>query len=254
SAIFNASLRASPVQGGFILRGAKKPCTMSHGMDVIVAGVARDAAEGPEVPGFAVIFAQGSKIARERFWQTSVLAAADSNALVFDGVFVPVGLVLLAEGENAEQIAASAQATSLAGLCWFQLMVGASYLGVASALVELLLKKRGAPDIHLAQLAIELEGAHQALLGNAHALEQQPDVDLDAYNRALCTRFSVQGAIERVTNLATEMLGGMSFIASDEVSYLLAASRGICFHPVSRLAAAPALAEFLRESAGSAVP
>lgn len=250
SAIFNASLKASAVEGGYLLNGSKKPCTMSHGMDVIVAGVAPATGEGQ---GFAVIFAEGSGIVRERFWQTPVLAASDSNALVFRDVFVPDDMVLLAEGEGAEQAAEVAQAASLSGLCWFQLMVGASYLGVASALVERLLSRRGVADLQLAQLAIELEGSYQALLGTASVLQQTPAADPALYSQALCTRFSVQAAIERASNLAVELLGGMSFIASDEVAYLLAASRAIGFHPVSRMAAVPMLADYLRQTADAAV-
>ena len=250
SAIFNASLKASAVEGGYLLNGSKKPCTMSHGMDVIVAGVAPANGDGQ---GFAVIFAEGSGIVRERFWQTPVLAASDSNALVFRDVFVPDDMVLLAEGEGAEQAAEVAQAASLSGLCWFQLMVGASYLGVASALVERLLGRRGVADLQLAQLAIELEGAYQALLGTASQLQQTDAADPALYSQALCTRFSVQAAIERASNLAVELLGGMSFIASDEVAYLLAASRAIGFHPVSRMAAVPMLADYLRQTAEAAV-
>lgn len=250
SAIFNASLKASAVEGGYLLNGSKKPCTMSHGMDVIVAGVAPASGDGQ---GFAVIFAEGSGIVRERFWQTPVLAASDSNALVFRDVFVPDDMVLLAEGEGAEQAAEVAQAASLSGLCWFQLMVGASYLGVASALVERLLDRRGVADLQLAQLAIELEGAYQALLGTASLLQQTDAADPALYSQALCTRFSVQAAIERASNLAVELLGGMSFIASDEVAYLLAASRAIGFHPVSRMAAVPMLADYLRQTAEAAV-
>ncbi|PTU73146.1 acyl-CoA dehydrogenase family protein [Pseudomonas mangrovi] len=250
SAIFNASLKASAVEGGYLLNGSKKPCTMSHGMDVIVAGVAPASGDGQ---GFAVIFAEGSGIVRERFWQTPVLAASDSNALVFRDVFVPDDMVLLAEGEGAEQAAEVAQAASLSGLCWFQLMVGASYLGVASALVERLLGRRGVADLQLAQLAIELEGAYQALLGTASLLQQTDAADPALYSQALCTRFSVQAAIERASNLAVELLGGMSFIASDEVAYLLAASRAIGFHPVSRMAAVPMLADYLRQTTETAV-
>jgi len=219
-------------------------------MDGIVAGVAPASGDGQ---GFAVIFAEGSGIVRERFWQTPVLAASDSNALVFRDVFVPDDMVLLAEGEGAEQAAEVAQAASLSGLCWFQLMVGASYLGVASALVERLLGRRGVADLQLAQLAIELEGAYQALLGTASLLQQTDAADPALYSQALCTRFSVQAAIERASNLAVELLGGMSFIASDEVAYLLAASRAIGFHPVSRMAAVPMLAAHLRQPAEAAV-
>ncbi|RFA29212.1 acyl-CoA dehydrogenase [Alkalilimnicola ehrlichii] len=252
SPIFNSSLKASAVDGGFVLRGTKKPCTMSHDMDVIVAGVACTDTGGVDHQGFAVIFAEGANITREPFWKTPILRATDSNALIFNDVFVPDEMVLLAEGANAEEIEASAQEASISGLCWFQLMVGASYLGAASALVELLVCKRGVQDTHLAQLAIELEGAHQALLGTAGTLEQRQEADAGLYSQALCSRFSVQAAIERASNLAVELLGGMSFIESEQVSYLLAASRAIGFHPISRTAAAPTLADFLRNT-GSTV-
>jgi alkylation response protein AidB-like acyl-CoA dehydrogenase len=247
--IFNTSVKVSPTEGGFLLRGTKKPCTMSHNMEVIVVGVARENEDGSMTQGFAVVFNDGTEVARERFWNTSVLQAADSNALVFNDVFVPDERMLLAEAVDDHAVAASAEETSLSGLCWFQLMVGGTYLGVASALVNMLLNKRNSDDAQLAQLAIELEGAHQALVGTARELEEQRAADLDIYNKALCTRFMVQGAVERATNLAVELLGGMAFIASDEVAYLLAASRAICFHPISRSAATPLLAAFLRESA-----
>lgn len=249
--IFNSSVKARPVEGGYLLNGTKKPCTMSHNMDVIVVGVARENEDRSMTQGFAVVFNDGSDVSRERFWNTPVLQAADSNALVFNEVFVPDERMLLAEVAD-DEVAASAEETSLSGLCWFQLMVGGVYLGVASALVDLLLNKRNADDAQLAQLAIELEGAHQALMGTARELEEQRAADLAIYNKALCTRFMVQGAVERATNLAVELLGGMAFISSDEVAYLLAASRAICFHPISRSAATPLLSQFLRESASNA--
>jgi alkylation response protein AidB-like acyl-CoA dehydrogenase len=201
------------------------------------------------VEGFAVVFAEGSPITREPFWNSLVLRAADSNALVFNDVFVPDERMLLPDAADDLEVAAFVQRASLVGLCWFQLMVGATYLGVASALVERVLAKRNVDTFQLAQLAIELEGAHQALIGSARELEDAAGAVESTYSKALCTRFLVQGAIERATNLAVELLGGLAFISSDEVPYLLAASRAICFHPISRAGAAPMLAQFLRESA-----
>lgn len=254
SAIFNASVKVSPVEGGYVLNGTKKPCSMSHDMDVIAVGVARVEQDGSTTDGFAMVINEGSPIAREAFWNTRILRASDSNALVFKDVFVPHERMLMPDAADDIEAAMLAQRAALAGLCWFQLMVGATYLGVASALVERLLAKRKSEDFALAQLAIELEGAHQALIGSARELEALERADEAVYSRALCVRFLVQGAIERATNLAVELLGGMAFIASDEVSYLLSASRAICFHPISRTAAAPMLAEFLRGPAETAAP
>jgi predicted amino acid dehydrogenase/alkylation response protein AidB-like acyl-CoA dehydrogenase len=254
SAVFNASVKVSPVEGGYALNGTKKPCSMSHDMDVIAVGVARVEGDGSTTEGFAMVINEGSPIAREAFWNTRILRASDSNALVFKDVFVPHERMLMPDAADDIEAAMLAQRAALAGLCWFQLMVGATYLGVASALVERLLAKRKSEDFALAQLAIELEGAHQALIGSARELEALEGADEAAYSRALCVRFLVQGAIERATNLAVELLGGMAFIGSDEVSYLLSASRAICFHPISRTAAAPMLAEFLRGPAEATAP
>jgi hypothetical protein len=55
----------------------------------------------------------------------------------------------------------------------------------------------------------------------------------------------VQGAIERATARSVELLGGMAFINSPEVSYLYAAARGLAFHPPSRTSIATALDQHL---------
>lgn len=189
SEIFNRSVKARPVEGGFVLDGSKKPCTMSHHMDVIVVGVACEQDDGSVSQGFAVVFADGSTVTREPFWNATVLRATDSNELVFNGVFVPSERMLLADGADSEEVAATAMETSLNGLSWFQLMVGGSYLGVASALVDRLLRKAFADPAQLALLCIELEGAHQALLGTAGELQAQQDAPMNTYHKALCTRF-----------------------------------------------------------------
>jgi len=62
---------------------------------------------------------------------------------------------------------------------------------------------------------------------------------------ALLVRFAVQQAIERASARAAELLGGMSFIGSPDVAYLLAAGRALAFHPPSRLSVAPALDGYL---------
>jgi hypothetical protein len=66
--------------------------------------------------------------------------------------------------------------------------------------------------------------------------------------RSLLVRYAVQGAIERAVARATELLGGISFIRSWDVGYLLAASRPLAFHPPSRLSVAPALGAYLQGS------
>jgi hypothetical protein len=74
-------------------------------------------------------------------------------------------------------------------------------------------------------------------------MTQAPGQDLLA--RSLFVRFAVQQAIERVTMQAAELLGGMTFVSSPEVAYLVAAARALAFHPPSRLSAAGPLDAYL---------
>ena len=248
SGIFNASVTARPSEGGYRLRGTKKPCSMTHHLDVVVVGVAREQEQGEPIHGFAIVLADDNGLERQPFWGSPILQAADNNALSFNDTFVPEQRMLLAQTEDDAEAAMLSERASLSGLCWFQFMVGATYLGVASALARLLIEKRNVDDLLLAQIAIELEGAHQALIGGVHQFERQPAPDHALYQMALSTRFMVQAAVERATNLAVELAGGMAFASSDQVSYLLAASRAICFHPVSRSIASPLLSAYLRDS------
>lgn len=65
--------------------------------------------------------------------------------------------------------------------------------------------------------------------------------------RALYARFAAERAIERVAMSAAAALGGMSFIESPEIAYLLGASRALAFHPPSRAAAAGPIARYLAD-------
>jgi alkylation response protein AidB-like acyl-CoA dehydrogenase len=101
-------------------------------------------------------------------------------------------------------------------------------------------------DEDRAGLAMDLETM-------AAALEQVASVaatidDNDALlARALYVRFATEQAIERVVMSAAAVLGGMSFIESPEIAYLLGATRALAFHPPSRAAAAGPIARYLAD-------
>ena len=119
------------------------------------------------------------------------------------------------------------------GLMWFQLLISASYLGVATGLAEKVVASKRASYAELARVGIELEGAMVTLTGLALAIESRNASD-HALAQALFARYSVQQAIERATSLAFELMGGLDFARSRDASYLVAAARGLSFHPPSR--------------------
>jgi hypothetical protein len=62
-------------------------------------------------------------------------------------------------------------------------------------------------------------------------------------------RYHPERAIERTVMAASALAGGMAFISSTDIAYLLAASRALAFHPPSRASARSALAEHMKGGA-----
>jgi alkylation response protein AidB-like acyl-CoA dehydrogenase len=167
-----------------------------------------------------------------------VLGGAESDELVLTNVQISDEQIFFPEVEEG------LDAVEAGGFLWFELILSASYLGVASALVERVITGGRGDATERTQLAIDLEGAMTMLEGVARAM-QTGDRGEAILVQALFVRFAVQQAIERVSARAAELLGGMAFISSPDVAYLLAASRAIAFHPPSRLSVAPALDDYL---------
>jgi alkylation response protein AidB-like acyl-CoA dehydrogenase len=133
------------------------------------------------------------------------------------------------------------------GFLWFEMLITASYLGIASALVErVLLSERGGANERVS-LATEVEGAMAALEGVARAMVAGERGN-DELARMLLVRYAGQAAIDRATSLAVELLGGMAFIGLPEVSYLFAAARPLCLHPPARLTSGKRLDAYLTGS------
>jgi len=132
------------------------------------------------------------------------------------------------------------------GFVWFELLISASYLGAATNLAERAIARGRGSDEDRAGLAIELEAVAAALEQVASTTATAGDNDA-LLARALYARFATERAIERVVMPAAAALGGMSFIESPEVAYLLGATRALAFHPPSRGAAAGPIARYLAD-------
>jgi hypothetical protein len=123
-------------------------------------------------------------------------------------------------------------------------LICASYVGIASALVERVLAKGAAQDSERTLLGIEIESAMAMLEGLAHRIERD-EMSMELMSHTLFVRFGVQQAVARVAAHAAELLGGMAFVRAADVGYLLASSRALAFHPPSRLSVSPLLSQHL---------
>ena len=168
----------------------------------------------------------------------SALAGAESDEVVLRDVVVPEPFVAYLGSE------AQANAMQTRSFIWFELLITSSYLGVASALVErVLLVGRGTPT-ERTLLAIEMEGSMAALENAARAM-MNGEHDEDALARLIMVRFAVQGAIDRVTLHAAELLGGIAFVSSNDVTCLLTSARALAYHPPSRASIVADLDDYL---------
>jgi alkylation response protein AidB-like acyl-CoA dehydrogenase len=239
--ILDPTMKATPIEGGgYRINGSKKPCSLSNSMHILTASVAvpSNNGHGATRRAVAVVPADAAGIDRKPFWSSTVLRGAESDEVSLTNVEITDQQLFFPEVEE------SLDAVEAGGFLWFELLVSASYLGVASALVEKVLKG-GRGDVgERVQLAIELEGAMAALEGVARAM-QTGERGEAILVQSLLVRFAVQQAIERVSARAAELLGGMAFIKSPDVGYLYAASRALAFHPPSRLSVAPAIDGYL---------
>jgi alkylation response protein AidB-like acyl-CoA dehydrogenase len=233
------AMRGSKVPGGILVSGSKKPCSLSRSMNLLTASVSVvDAHAGSERFAVTLIAAESKGIERRPFWNNIVLNGAESDELLLDNVFVPERLVFYPDPTVQED------STEGSGFLWFELLISASYLGIASGLAErAIAAKRGEASDRVAVVG-ELESAMAGLESVAASLEDKEPGN-GKLARALFVRYSVQHAIERATAYAFELLGGTAFIRSPEASYLYAAARGLAFHPPSRLAATAALDRFI---------
>jgi alkylation response protein AidB-like acyl-CoA dehydrogenase len=240
TSILDPTLKAVPVDGGgYLLSGSKKPCSLSNSMHILTASVAVPSTNGNgRRRAVAVVPADSGGLSRKPFWKSEVLAGAESEELCLTDVKVTGEQIFFPEIEE------SLDAVEAGGFLWFELLVSASYLGVASALLERVITAgKGTPQERIA-IAIELEGAMAALEGVARSMMTGERGEA-LLVESLFVRFSVQQGIERASARAAELLGGIAFITSPDVAYLLSAGRALAFHPPSRLSISPSLDEFL---------
>jgi alkylation response protein AidB-like acyl-CoA dehydrogenase len=233
------AVTATETDGGYTVNGGKKPCSLSRSMDLLTASVAVPIDGEPSL-AVLLIPADSSGLSVHPFWSSVVLAAAESDEVRLTDVHVPQELVIRTMPDDPNRL----DDLQTAGFVWFEMLISSVYVGAASALVERALKRGRGSITDRAAAATALESAVVLLEGMARAVRDGIAGDA-AVAQVLFTRFAVQKAIGMATDAAAELLGGIAFMQSSEVAYLLAASRPLAFHPPSRGAAAEALVNYV---------
>ncbi|MGW4051891.1 acyl-CoA dehydrogenase family protein [Streptomyces sp. NPDC004779] len=247
--VFTPGIEVVAAPGGLLVSGTKQPCSLTRSLGLMSLSAAGPA-EGPYRGQLLMLMLPVTAgVERRPFWGNRVLRATETDALALDRAFVPEEMII----PLGDPSASPWRFTS--NLLWFQLLITAAYLGIATGHVERLFTgERGAPGDRVAALA-PLETAAAALDSLASDLDAcgdqgaAPDGDPggdDALGRALLVRYTAQRAIAEATDRALELEGGMPFVSGGPGSELLLASRALTFHPPAETAVRDRLDLWLR--------
>ena len=122
-------MRAVPVPGGYLVNGAKKPCSLSRSMDLLTASVGCDRRTARWRMGLLMLPADTRASSVHPFWSTFALAGAESDEVRLTDVLVAPEQII-APGPGARRRPWTELTT--VGLIWFELTVCAAYTGIAT--------------------------------------------------------------------------------------------------------------------------
>lgn len=237
--ILTPTMHARPVDDGYLLTGSKRPCSLSRSMDMLTASVGMQQPDGSVEMGFLLLPADTPGLTVHPFWSSFALAGAESDEVRLTDVHVTDAQILQPPAELIDELTELQEV----GLIWFELIVCASYTGMASALVDRVLRDRRGSAADRAALVVRIEAAAALTEGLARRVIDE-DLTNDALAAGLATRFTVQDLIRQAAGQAQELLGGMAFVSSSDVAYLGAAVNGAAFHPPSRTSMIDGLLEY----------
>jgi alkylation response protein AidB-like acyl-CoA dehydrogenase len=227
--ILSPTMSATPVEGGFLVSGSKQPCSLSRSMNLLTASVALPVEPAGTQMGVLLIPRETPGITVHPFWSSWALAGAESDEVRLSDVFVDEQLIMRTElGEDGQL-----DELQTVGFIWFELLISACYVGMASALVERVLARGRGQVAEQAALVTRLETAALLLEGIGRMI-MDDETSNEALAKTLTARYAAQDAIGEATRMAVELLGGMAFVRSADVAYLAAVTHGLSFHPPSR--------------------
>jgi alkylation response protein AidB-like acyl-CoA dehydrogenase len=237
--ILTPTVTAKPVNGGFRLSGTKKPCSLSRSMNLLTASTAVPGENGEPELALALVPVPTPGLTVRPFWGNDVLAAAESDDVRLDGVFVTDELVIRTSAEDPDRI----EDLQNAGFVWFELLISAGYAGAAAALAEAVLASGRGSARERADILVRTESAYQLIEATARQVRDGLDGEEAVYS-ALVSRFAAQTELNAAVGQALDVLGGIDFVRSSDHSRLAASVRPLAFHPPSFASSAEALVQY----------
>lgn len=232
---FNPGIAVRSDGRNLIVSGVKRPCSLvwDMGMLSMLVRAPQDSYLGDQL-AILLIDARSPRLQRRELWRNDVLGASQTdevellNVPVAEDETIPLGSV-----DTSGEIATS-------NLLWFEVLITASYLGIASGVVEAAYKVRSGSREILIESIAALEMAYMAVRGLAMRVDAGERGQSALADGVLC-RISAQHAIRNATSHALRVLGTE---AEPKHHRAMAASRALAFHPGGLRDGGPALLKY----------
>ncbi|MFE0642938.1 hypothetical protein ACFW2Y_15170 [Streptomyces sp. NPDC058877] len=212
---------------GYRVSGIKRPCSLSGSMDVLSLMVELRAPDGSP-DGFAQAFvdAGAEGVEREPFWHSPLFLAAESHAVRLSDVRVPQAQVFPLRGETGRRFAMDCYG-------WFQLLISASYLGIAHCLAGATPEGRRLGSRSWTGATAELHHLESELLEAARATDAGVPAE-DRLDLAVAARDQVEDAIGGIGGRLLRAAGGAAFARTSFHALLAGGLNALAFHPPQR--------------------
>ncbi|MFD3534766.1 hypothetical protein [Streptomyces sp. NPDC058664] len=212
---------------GYRVSGLKRPCSLSRSMDMLSLMVELRAPDGsPDGYAQAFVDAGAEGMEREPFWSSPLFLAAESHAVRLSDVRVPREQVFPLRGETGRRFATDCYS-------WFQLLISASYLGIACCLAAATPRDRRPGARGWSGAAAELRDLEAGLLDAARAIDAGAPAG-EQLNRAMAARDRVEDEIGGIGGRLLRAAGGASFARTSFPALLAGGLNAIAFHPPQR--------------------
>lgn len=127
---FNPGIEVQEHDGGVVVNGVKRPCSLVWDMGVLSMLVRLpDGHHSAGEMAILLIDADHPQLRRRVLWRNDAMAASQTDEIGLEYVFVPPNGIIPLGADTGDEGASAI-------LTWFEVLITAAYLGVASGLVE----------------------------------------------------------------------------------------------------------------------
>jgi alkylation response protein AidB-like acyl-CoA dehydrogenase len=219
--------QAVRVGDGYLITGLKRPCSLSTSMDVLSLMVELREPDGSS-DGYAQAFvpAHADGLVHEAFWRSPVFRAAGSHAVRLSQVRVPREHVFPLRGETGRRFATDCY-------IWFQLLISASYLGIACCVAAATPPERRAGLSAWTSAMARLRELEAAVAAAARAVDDHVPSGEQLIS-AVRARDRVEDEVSDLGGRLLRAAGGGAFARTGLYTMLAGGLNAIAFHPPQR--------------------